>query len=275
MNERLFHYLKTKPEPYESGEKLFWDDDHISQGMLEAHLDQEFEGATRNFVFVFRSVKWIASLLTQTNPKLIDLGCGPGIYAQQFHLNGFKVTGIDFSRRSIQYAKDEAQRQGFSIEYRYMNYLTLDYEEEFDVATLIYCDYGVLPPNDRRELLKRVRKALKPGGLFIFDAFTPVNYENFKEERKTAYRDEGFWTASPHVLIQSNVRYETDTFLEQYLVLTEHELKRYNIWNQAFTQESLAQELVDAGFRGLEVYANVAGDPFTSQSDTICFVAHK
>lgn len=275
MNEVLFHYLKTTPEPYESGEKLFWDDEHISQGMLEAHLDQEFEGATRNFVFVFRSVKWIASLQHQTEPKLIDLGCGPGIYAQQFHLNGFKVTGIDFSRRSIQYAKDEAQRLGLAIEYRYMNYLTLDYEEEFDVATLIYCDYGVLPPNDRRELLKRVRKALKPGGMFIFDAFTPVNYANFKEERKTAYRDEGFWTASPHVLIQSNVRYESDTFLEQYLVLTEHDIKRYNIWNQAFTQESLAQELIDAGFKELDVYANVAGDDFTPQSDTICFVAHK
>ncbi|MGB7593987.1 MAG: class I SAM-dependent methyltransferase [Erysipelotrichaceae bacterium] len=275
MNEKLFGYLNTKPELYESGEPLFWDDEHISEGMLEAHLDPEFEGATRNFVFVFRSADWIAKLASNIDhPKLLDLGCGPGIYAEQFQKRGFEVTGIDFSKRSIEYAKDSAKHQGYPIEYIYMDYLKLDIHQKFDVATLIYCDYGVLSPADRKIVLSKVRDALKPGGIFILDTFTPTNYIDYKEERKTAYRNSGFWSAEPHLLVQTNYRYPSDTFLEQYLVLTEHDLKRYHNWNQAFTPDSLSKELTEEGFKNLELFANVVGDPYEAQSDTVCIVCH-
>lgn len=276
MNEKLFHYLNTKPKLYESGEPLFWDDEHISEGMLEAHLDSEFEGATRNFVFVFRSADWIAKLAQPIeHPKILDLGCGPGIYAEQFHKRGFKVTGVDFSKRSINYAKESADRQGYAIEYRYMDYLKIKDSEAFDVATMIYCDYGVLNPDHRKILLERVYNALKPGGIFILDVFTPINYTEYKEERKTIYRNIGFWSAEPHLAIQTNYRYDTDTFLEQYLILTEHDLKRYHNWNQAFTPETLRNELKVAGFIDLEIFANVIGSPYETQSETICIVCRK
>jgi len=241
--------------------------------MLEAHLDPGFEGATRNFVFVFRSADWIAKFTSGIDhPKLLDLGCGPGIYAEQFHKRGFDVTGIDFSRRSIEYAKDSANRHGYPIEYIYMDYLKLDVHEKFDVVTLIYCDYGVLSPADRKIVLGKVHEALKSDGIFILDTFTPSNYIDYKEERKTAYRNSDFWSAQPHLLVQTNYRYPSDTFLEQYIVLIEHDLKRYHNWNQAFTPDTLSRELTDAGFNNLEIYANVVGDSCESQSDTVCIV---
>ncbi|WP_312869993.1 methyltransferase domain-containing protein [Fontibacillus panacisegetis] len=43
------------------------------------------------------------------NNKLLYLGCGPGIYAEMFHDTGFIVTEIDYSRRSIEYATEQAK----------------------------------------------------------------------------------------------------------------------------------------------------------------------
>jgi len=94
MLSKLSNYL-VKPELYAPGTGIFWDDDHISKGLLEAHLSPDWDAATRNHEFVDKSVNWIASI---ANPekynKLLDLGCGPGLYAERFHKAGYSVTGI-------------------------------------------------------------------------------------------------------------------------------------------------------------------------------------
>jgi hypothetical protein len=38
LNVNLLNELLEKPEPFAPGEALFWDDPHISKGMLEAHF---------------------------------------------------------------------------------------------------------------------------------------------------------------------------------------------------------------------------------------------
>lgn len=54
------------------------------------------------------------------------------------------VTGIDFSGRSIGYARRSAQKAGLDIQYICQDYLTLDIGKLFDLSTMIYCDYGAL-----------------------------------------------------------------------------------------------------------------------------------
>ena len=70
--------------------------------------------------------------------QLLDLGCGPGIYSELLYDKGFSVTGIDFSKRSIEYAQNHARETNRKIRYSYQNYLEMNYENEFDVIILIY-----------------------------------------------------------------------------------------------------------------------------------------
>ena len=87
------HDLMKPPALYERTDAAFWDDEHISRGMLAAHLDPEFEGASRSFAFMDRSVDWIcATAPPATHPRLLDLGCGPGLYAERFARAGYAVT---------------------------------------------------------------------------------------------------------------------------------------------------------------------------------------
>ncbi|GIO39996.1 hypothetical protein J41TS12_48570 [Paenibacillus antibioticophila] len=133
MFNELINYL-IKPRLYTPSTGAFWDDEHISKGMLEAHLNPDWNAATRKHDFVNKSVQWIASIARPAQyQKLLDLGCGPGIYAERFRKAGYQVTGIDFSKRSIDYAKEQTLQNKSNIEYRYQNYLTIDYKEQFDV----------------------------------------------------------------------------------------------------------------------------------------------
>ena len=274
-SRKLIEYIKQKPQVYEASSSAFWDDENISGYMLEAHLDPDAEGATRKHEFIQRSADWIAERCGGgAGKKLLDLGCGPGLYAELFDDRGFQVTGLDFSRRSVQYAREHAAGTKRDIRYEYKNYLDMDEENAFDVVTLIYCDFGVLPPKDRRILLGKIKKALKQGGILILDGFTRAL--PFEELETVQYQDEGFWSAGPHVVIQRNYRYpETDNTLEQYLVITEEDCHCYNLWNQRYTRDTLKKEIESAGLCCTEFYDNVAGKAFTGRDTTICAVAEK
>lgn len=55
--------LQQKPDPFTSGEALFWDDPHISAHLLEAHLNPDIDAASRNLETIDRSVKWLVENL--------------------------------------------------------------------------------------------------------------------------------------------------------------------------------------------------------------------
>ena len=277
MYEKIINSLRERPALYAPSSAPFWDDEHISKYMLEAHLKPDADGASRQHGFIQKSVDWIAALSHPVpGAKLLDLGCGPGIYAEKFCRAGFQVTGLDFSRRSVSYAADQADLHKLDITYRYQNYLDMDYTEEFDVITLIYCDYGVLPAADRQVLLSNVYRALKKGGLFILDGFTAANYTEFTESEEIQYNEEGFWSPEPHICIKRNYPYrDTETYLEQYVVITNEDCQCYNLWNQVFSRVTIGEELGGAGFNQMEFFGDVAGKLVTDQSKTICAAARK
>lgn len=98
--------LQERPEPWTPGEARFWDDPHIATQMLAAHLDPGTPPASRPPKVVEASVAWIVDRLgLQSGDRLLDLGCGPGLYARRFASRRIRVTGIDISAGPIEHAK--------------------------------------------------------------------------------------------------------------------------------------------------------------------------
>ncbi|EOS51741.1 hypothetical protein C809_01201 [Lachnospiraceae bacterium MD335] len=97
--------LFKKPPLYAKTEIPFWDDEHISLQMLNAHLNPNYDGASRKLEFIEKSVDWISKILPSENyPSVLDIGCGPGLYTERYAKKGYRVVGVDFSHRSINYA---------------------------------------------------------------------------------------------------------------------------------------------------------------------------
>jgi SAM-dependent methyltransferase len=274
---KLLEYLK-KPALYTESSCKFWDDEHISKGMLEAHLNPQWDAASRKHDFIDRSVEWISGIAPlESFKKVLDLGCGPGIYAERMCSKGYEITGIDFSKRSIEYASAKARENNQPIEYIYKNYLDIEYNNAFDLVLLIYCDFGALSDWQRAELLNRIYRAMRPGGKFIFDVFTPEYYKG-KEESKTWGINEngGFWRAGPHICIQSHHMYENNTRLDQYVLIDETEnLDVVRIWDHYYTRETIIEELKEAGFEKFEICSDVAGKEYNELTETMCIVVEK
>ncbi|WP_042348131.1 class I SAM-dependent methyltransferase [Bacillus massiliigorillae] len=276
MINELFKQMRT-PEVFKPSEKVFWQDAHIANYLLAAHLDSNFEGASRNPFFIDKSADFITNLVADPQgQKMIDFGCGPGLYCERLYKKGFEVTGVDFSENSILYAKEKAMSQGLPIEYRYENYLQLKDQNQYDMAIFIYCDYGALSKNARRQILQNIWSSLKKGGQLFFDVFTENKYESFSEGKQWSFNEDGgFWSPLPHIELNHNVKYDNYITLEQTVVLNEEMSDVYYIWNQYFTKEMIISEVTEAGFTVKDIFSDVTGKKYSDKSDTLAILLEK
>jgi SAM-dependent methyltransferase len=256
-----------KPALWQRSPQSLWDDEHISRGMLEAHLDPDIDAASRTHDFIRKSVEWLNATVPAQS-TILDLGCGPGLYAKQLAEAGYQVTGIDISKRSIDYAKAQDQK---SI-YLCGDYLELDCVDIYDAITLIYCDYGALTSSERATLQLSIFRALKPGGQLILDVFTDKYHKDKCDGTSWKIFDQGgYWSQEPHLCLRATHLYnEGVTILEQYVIVTDQASKEYLIWNTVFSKEALEEEL--SPLKLTAIYDTVCGDAYTGQRETMCLV---
>lgn len=268
--------LQEKPKPFTPGEPIFWDDPHISTQMLKAHLNPENDLASRRPETIQKSVDWlIASIGLKAGDSVLDLGCGPGLYAARLAERGLHVTGVDYSRRSIDYAIQYARKHNLDIRYRYQDYLTLDDENQYDATLLIYGDFCPLSPEQRARLLANVRRALKPNGCFVLDVTTPAHRRKHGTRNGWYTAGSGFWKPGPHLVLEEGFDYpEQSIFLDQAVVIEESgKVSVYRNWFQDYTRETITAELEAGGFVVQRVCNDLTGTVYTEGTEWIGLVA--
>lgn len=209
-NQLISHLLELqqKPVPFSPGEPLFWDDPHISAQMLGFHLNPDIDAASRRPETIAGSIKWLIEMLAlKAGDSVLDLGCGPGLYASRFARAGLQVTGVDYSHRSIEYATRYANENNLNITYRYQNYLELKDDNQYDAALLIYGDFCPLSSEQRATLLHNIYRALKPGGKFVLDVTTREYRRKHGNKNRWYAAESGFWKPDPHLVLEEGFDY--------------------------------------------------------------------
>jgi SAM-dependent methyltransferase len=259
-----------------SADKL-WTDDHVSSQMLQHHLDPSSDVASRNHDFIRRAGHWMVDQFGLIERPVLDLGCGPGLYAHELARLGAKVMGLDFSRRSIEFAKARAQEESLSATFEVADYRTYDTDKSFDLICLVYGDYGVLAPEQRRRLLQRAQQWLEPGGVIVLDVFGALHLSSVREASTIeAHLGGGFWSPNPHFVLTTRFRYEdAGAYLDRFLVVEEERQWEVFNWLQCFDRERLQAELTEVGLEVSAWLGSVAGDPFDTESPEFAVVARK
>lgn len=265
----------NRSQVYAESTSSMWNDKHIANQMLGAHLNPAIDSASRNHDFITESAEWIHSKIKPSS-KILDLGCGPGLYATKFSQKGHDVTGLDISESSIEYAINTASKNGLNIKYECKNYLEIDDQNKFDVVLLIYCDFGVLAFENQKLLLRKTNKCLKETGVLIFDMLTHEHFLNYQESKSWRFEESGFWRPNRHLILEEKVKYQEETvILEKYQIIEEDRIECYQNWNKCFEKNEITTLLKDHGFSTTGIYSDVAGKTYDHGSDTIAIIATK
>ena len=271
--------INSSPAPFQfyTADTL-WTDNHISKKMLESDLNEDIEVSIQNREFINHSVDWIVTHFgIEKNRRVADFGCGMGTYATQLAEKGADVTGIDFSETFIQHAKEVAKQKEMDINYVLQDYLEFETEERFDLITLLLCDFCALSPSQRKTMLKKFYKFLKPDGSVLIDVYS-LNAFNQREETETYEhsRLNGFWSPENYYCFQNTFKYDEEkVVLDKYTIIEEKRTRVVYNWLQYYSEDSLRKEFEENGFKVEGFYSDVTGTTTSPESLEIVIIAKK
>jgi len=271
--------INERPEPFQfyTADHL-WTDEHTSAQMLSYHLNEAIDLSSRNGNFINRSVEWIASRFNiGKDTNIADFGCGPGLYATRLAKRQANVTGIDFSRRSIAYAREIAAGEQLKINYATQNYLTFETDDRFDLVLMIMCDFCALSPTQRRGILSKFHKILKPGGAVLLDVYSLAAFgQRVEAATYEVNLLNGFWSSNKYYGFLNTFKYDEEkVVLDKYTIVESDRTRTVYNWLQYFDPEELKREFVEDGFSIEALFSDVAGTPYDENSSEFAVIAKR
>lgn len=268
----LLNALTRKPNLFDSFDTAaLWADPHVARQMLQLHLDNSSDLASRPFSQIEAFADWLNAHISMRSKAVLDLGCGPGLYAAQFQKHGATVTGIDISNHSLAYAKAQNIPNARFILGSYHD----DILPQSDIVTLIYGDICAMPQSKRLALFQRIARCLNKGGQFVLDCFGPALLCGRKDELIIqANLDDGFWAKPPYYGFRQSFIYQSEsTILDRYLIVEANRLRWVHNWLQCLTPPQLCAELESAGFQVGAPRDVITGAQWQDDNAMFCCIA--
>ena len=203
-----------------------------------------------------------------------DLACGTGSVTALLAQRGLPVIGVDLSEDMLTQAQQKLQgvRPRPVFLHQDLARLYLPRGVDLAVCALDSLDY-ITSPQHCRSAIRRVYKALNPGGIFIFDVNTP--------EKLRAMDGQVFLDEDDDVYCVWRGDFDEDTNILSYgMDLFQ---RQGSVWHRSFeehreyayTQAQLTAYLKDAGFTRIRVYGDRTFDAPGAGEQRIFFSARK
>ena len=125
--------------------------DLIQRGLV----DYEAEAKTMHGIFRHHGVHTV-----------LDMACGTGAHLLELAKLGYQCFGIDLATEMIEVAREKAQAQGLSIEFRLGDMLTCHFDQTFDAVLGLYAPTTLVSDENFRTGLANARRVVRDGGFF-------------------------------------------------------------------------------------------------------------
>ena len=271
---------QTEPVPWAEGDNIPWNEPDFSERMLREHLSQAHDLASRRAPTIDQHVEWIHhAVLGDTPARILDLGCGPGLYANRLAQRGHTCVGIDFSPASIAYATDHARADNLPCVYHQQDIRAADFGQGHDLAMLIFGEFNVFCRADAELILTKARQALADHGRLLLEVHTLAVVRAVGEQSASWYTAEhGLFSARPHLCLN-----ESFWDARQAIATKRHfivdgltgEVTRHASSLQAYTPEEYQALLERCGFTAVTFVPSLKGEPDETQPDFYVIVARK
>lgn len=269
---------KTPPAPWSEGEKIPWDDPEFSRRMLDEHLSQEHDAASRRAERIERQVSWIHNELLSAAPRVIlDLGCGPGLYTSRLAGLGHRCVGIDFSPASIEYARTTAEARKLACRYLHQDIRTAEYGAGYGLVMLLFGEFNVFRRNEVEGILGKAFRSLAEGGNLLLEAHT---FQAVKDRGRRPSRwgalEKGLFCEGPHVLLEESFwDDQSGAAVERYYVIdaATGRVSRHGQSITAYDETKYRRMLAAAGFEDVCIRPSMGED--AGDDDLLVITARK
>jgi len=119
----------------------------------------------------------------QDNPRILEIGCGPGANLWFLAREGFDANGIDGSPSAIARLRKRFDQEGLRAAVRVCDAMHLPFDDaSFDCVIDCECLYAN-SMHDAERILDEVKRTLKPGGKLLSITFMTGTYGDGRGDR--------------------------------------------------------------------------------------------
>ena len=267
-------------EPWVEGEKIPWHNPEFSERMLAEHLTQQHDAASRRSDKIDRHVAWIhRELLKDAPTRILDLGCGPGLYTSRLARLGHECVGIDISPASVAYASAQANEHSLRCSYVLDDMRTADYGRGYGLVMLIFGEFNVFRPSDAKAILQKAHAALSSGGALLLEPHTFSAVREMGERDAHWYSaDSGVFSDSPYLCLRESFWHpdHAATTERNYVVdARSGGVTRYASSMQAYTDAEYRALLSGCGFGDIRFHPSMGGEASEQERGLVVTTSRK
>lgn len=255
-------------EPWVEGDNIPWDDPEFSTAMLEEHLDQSHDLASRRTDLIDAQVAFIhEEILAGAPSRILDLACGPGLYASRLAELGHSYVGIDFSPAAIDHARITTP----GAEFIEADVRTVPFPRGFDLILMLFGQINVFRRGEAADIVARALTALEPDGHLLLEAQAGDHLRTAGQAPPTwTAQSSGLFSPRPHLLLTESFWNEaTRTATERFFVVdaATAAVRRHVMSTEAYTNEEFAELLTS--YEDVQITAD---EPAWPQDDALVLV---
>ena len=264
-------------QPWVEGERIPWDDPAFSHRILKEHLTQEHDAASRRKVKIKKHVNWIHNNVLGGKPtNILDLGCGPGLYAAPFTRLGHTYTGIDFSPACIEYARKNSPK---GCSYQLGDICNTEYGCGYGLALNIFGALNIVRKEDARSILEKTYGALNQGGTILLEVSTLDAVDQIGNQPSMWYSAEaGLFSDLPHLCLMENFWDEEQAIATERFYIIDAatgQVTRHAASTQAYDEGQIESMLREAGFGEVVFFPSLTGEAEGDLNEFMTVVAKR
>jgi SAM-dependent methyltransferase len=212
----------------------------------------------------------IALFDVQPAAAVLDLGCGPARHALEFARRGFKVTGVDRTRRYLDKARATAHAEGLAIEFIESDMREFVRPDSFDAALNFFTAFGYFDDAaDDLRVARNLCTSLKPGGRLLIDVAG-------KEIIAARYQPRGWDRHGDTIVLEERHLFDGWKRLEsKWTMIRGTERYESSVILRLYSGAELESLLHRAGFSRVELYGKLSGVPYDQNAERLIAVATK
>ena len=268
-------WSRTRLDDFWPRDNLPWEES--SELLLRCRTPESYMGL-RSFAEIDRHVGWIVDHLgLPPGARVLDLGCGPGLYANALAGHGLRVVGTDISEPLLRHA--EAEADGLERPPRYYRASVLAPElgldrrlPPFDAVLLVNSPLGLFDPDQVAAVVRAIAARLRPGGQLLCEVPAVGADETEDRARTVALRlPLSPLHSGPHRWVRRHMVFVAPAEQVTHHIVETEQGHRREYWSRTrlFTADRFSVVLDRAGLVTREIHGLHPGQPRRPGDETM------
>ncbi len=213
---------------------------------------------------------YINKLNLKLGQTFLDCPIGIGRIAIPLAKKGIIITGVDIMPSYLGELAEKSNKAKLPIKLFHQDMRKIVFENEFDVVGNLWTSFGYFEKDaDNLLVLKKLYKALKPGGKFVIQL---INRDWIMKNFVSNNWEE---VAGVKILESRVFNYENSSCVTDYAFIKDGEEKTLTSYIRMYSYHELKQMLEIVGFVNIDGYGSVTEEPINRNNREMFIFADK